>query len=180
MGSNRCLPTHRRCVHKKKFQRSYLILGSKLRQNGTKLVLLDADGLTSCFCRMLQNYVPTSSRYDYFSFMPNRMYHFNKKYRGKAHWISHKLMSTLKKKNRERLRISYELFAYHFLYLYRIYLHGQATSSIRVLIFFFNWGDRNIFRKTDFYKKTRLPVTRWVTNTINDQFDRNAILTVYM
>ena len=25
-----------------------------------------------------------------------------------------------------------------------------------------------------------LPVTRWVTNTIKDQFDRNAILTVYM
>ena len=27
---------------------------------------------------------------------------------------------------------------------------------------------------------TRLLVARWVTNTINDQFDRNAILTVYM
>ena len=27
---------------------------------------------------------------------------------------------------------------------------------------------------------TRLPVTRWVTNTVNDQFDKNAILTVYM
>ena len=31
-----------------------------------------------------------------------------------------------------------------------------------------------------FYQYTRLPVTRWVTNTTNDQFDRNAILTVYM
>ena len=34
-------------------------------------------------------------------------------------------------------------------------------------------------RQPEFYKYTRLPVTRWVTNTINDQFDRNAILTVY-
>ena len=35
-------------------------------------------------------------------------------------------------------------------------------------------------RRPEFYKYTRLPVTRWVTNAINDQFDRNAILTVYM
>ena len=38
----------------------------------------------------------------------------------------------------------------------------------------------NQARRPEFYKYTRLPVTRWVTNTINDQFDRNAILTVYM
>ena len=35
-------------------------------------------------------------------------------------------------------------------------------------------------RRPEFYKYTKLPVTRWVTNTINDQFDRNAILTLYM
>ena len=35
-------------------------------------------------------------------------------------------------------------------------------------------------RRPEFYKHTRLPVTRWVANTITDQFDRNAILTVYI
>ena len=33
---------------------------------------------------------------------------------------------------------------------------------------------------TILYIFTRLPVTRWVTNTVSDQFDRNAILTVYI
>ena len=35
----------------------------------------------------------------------------------------------------------------------------------------------NQARWPEFYKYTRLPVTRWVTNTINDEFDGNAILT---
>ena len=37
-----------------------------------------------------------------------------------------------------------------------------------------------VFATLILLKETRLPVTRWVNNTINDQFDRNAILTTYI
>ena len=48
---------------------------------------------------------------------------------------------------------------------YRIYTRPQSIKQEK---------------RPEFYMYTKLPVIRWVTNTINDQFDKNAILTLYM
>ena len=56
-------------------------------------------------------------------------------------------------------------------------MNGSQDTNIRTASI--NQASKQA-RRLEFYKYTKLPVTRWVTNTINDQFDRNAILIVYM
>ena len=60
-----------------------------------------------------------------------------------------------------------------------INFHNRLTEHLNYRIYALPQSIKQA-RRPEFYKYTRLPVTRWVTNTINEQFDRNAILTVYM
>ena len=56
--------------------------------------------------------------------------------------------------------------------------HNRSTEPLNYRIYAWPQSIKQA-KRPEFYKYTRLSVTRWITKTKNEQFERNVILTVY-